>query len=189
MLQVFGLLAGILAVTSHIPYFVDIIKGTTKPERASWLIWSILGSIAFFSQLAKGATNSLWLNGLDTFGTAIIFICSTKTGAGGLTKKDILSLIFALSGITLWFFTKEPMVALIIIIIVDFSGAVLTIAKAYESPETETLSTWFILLASGLLAAISVGELNFSLLLYPIYIGLINGATGLAILLGRKKQS
>lgn len=187
MLQIFGIIAGLLAVICHIPYLIDIFKGTTKPERASWLIWSVLGTVAFFSQLAKGATDSLWLNGLDTLGSTVTFILAIKFGMGGLAKRDIASIIFAIGGMALWFVTKEPMVALIIVVLVDFAGSILTIIKAYETPETETLSTWIILFFSGMLAAVSVGELNFSLLLYPMYIGLINGATGVAILLGRRK--
>lgn len=189
MLQIFGLLSGILASISHIPYIIDIFKGTTKPERATWLIWSVLGVTAFFSQLSKGATNSLWLNGLDTGGAILTFILSIKFGMGGLAKRDIITLIFAFLGIVMWYFTKEPMAALIIVVLVDFAGSILTVTKAYEAPKTETLSTWIILFFSGMFAAISVGELNFSLLLYPIYIGLINGATGIAILLGRKKTT
>ncbi len=188
MLQTLGLVSGLLAIGSHLPYLRDILKGTTKPERASWFIWAVLGVIAFFSQLAEGATNSLWLNGLDTLGSLLIFLFSIKTGVGGLAKRDIASLIFAAVGLVLWFLTKEPLVALIIIVLIDFAGAILTILKAYEKPETETLSTWVIVAISGFIASLSVGETNFALLLYPIYIGSINGATAVAILLGRKRK-
>ena len=64
MFQFLGLLSGVLSGGSYIPYLRDIFRHTTKPERASWLIWAVLGSIAFFSQLAEGATWSLWLTGL-----------------------------------------------------------------------------------------------------------------------------
>lgn len=188
MLQTFGLIAGILAAVSHLPYFVDIIKGTTKPERASWLIWSVLGSIAFFSQLAKGATDSLWLNGGDTLGVVITFVLAIKFGVGGLVKRDIASLIFATFGLVLWFLTKEPLAALIIVILVDFAGAILTVIKSYEDPGSETLATWIICSIAGVFAVLSIGEFNLVLILYPLYICLINGATALAILVGKRKS-
>lgn len=182
LLEILGIISGILAIIGHIPYIRDIILKRTKPERASWLIWSVLGGIAFFSQLAKGATNSLWL-GLDTVGVIVTVILSIKYGMGGFAKRDLFSLIFASIGIVLWFFTKEPIAALIIVILVDFAGAILTITKSYEHPETETLSTFVLCSIAGFFAVLAVGELNFPLLLYPFYIGVINGITALAIIL------
>ena len=45
MLQLFGLIAGDLVILANIPYMRDILRGKTKPERASWLIWFTLGVI------------------------------------------------------------------------------------------------------------------------------------------------
>lgn len=51
--QIFGYLSGVLALIAFFPYYRDIFRGKTKPERASWLIWGILDLVALFSQLAK----------------------------------------------------------------------------------------------------------------------------------------
>lgn len=144
MLQILGILSGIVSVACYIPYVRDILLKTTKPERASWLIFTVLGSIAFFSQLAKGASNSLWMTGVQTFGVALVFAMSIKFGTGGLTSRDIKALLIALIGLIIWFFTKEAAWALLISIVIDAAGALLTILKAYEDPESETLSTWFL---------------------------------------------
>lgn len=188
MLAFLAICSGLLAIGSHLPYLRDILAGKTRPERASWLIWSVLGSIAFTSQLAKGATVSLWLNAGDTLGVLLVFILSINTGVGGLAKKDVVSLFLATIGIALWLLTNEPLLALVIVILVDLTGAWLTVIKAYEEPETETLSTWVLCSIGGFLGAASVGELNFVLLLYPLYIGIINGLTGLAIFLGKQNH-
>jgi len=188
VLSFFGLISGLLACISHIPYLIDILKGTTKPERASWLIWLVLGSISFFSQMAKGATDSLWLVGGDTLGTVLTFILAIKFGVGGLAKRDLVSLAFAFLGLVLWFFTKEPLTALIIVILVDFAGAILTVIKSYEDPGSETLATWVLCSIAGFFAVLSVGEFNLILLLYPLYLCFINGATAVVILVGKRKS-
>ena len=187
MLETLGLVAGALGFICCIPYIRDILLKKTKPERASWFIWSILGGVSFFSQLAKGASNSLWMTGADTFGVAVTFILALRYGEGGLASKDVKALILASLGLVLWYFTKEPALALFMVIFVDGIGAVLTIQKAYKDPSSETTSTWFLSGLSGLVAAFAVGSFNWILLSYPIYICLANWAVIVAMLLGKKK--
>ena len=185
MLQLFGLLSGLLYFFSYFPYIKDTLRGKTKPERASWFIWATLGSIAFFSQLAKGATDSLWLSGLGTLCAIIIFILSIRYGVGGFTKRDIIALIISGIGLLLWSITKEPAVALFLVIVVDGVGSYVTIIKSYNDPESETLITWIFDGTAGLLSMLAVGNFDLILLSYPIYICLANYATAGAILLGK----
>ena len=187
MLETIGIISGLLAIVAVVPYIRDIIKKTTRPERASWLIWAVLGGIAFFSQLAKGATNSLWMTGLSTLCVLVVFLLSLKYGEGGLIKRDIIALLFALSGLVLWYFTKDATIALLIVIAVDLSGSVLTIIKSYKDPESETMSTWILASISGFFGTISVGSFNWVLLMYPLYIFFANAAVTIAMLLGRKR--
>lgn len=186
--QIFGYLAALLSIVAVFPYIRDILKGKTKPERASWFIWTVLGSIAFFSQLEKGATNSLWMVGTSTVCVLIVSILSIKFGSGGFAKRDKISLLIAAIGLLLWFFTKEAAIALFITIIIDLTGSFLTVVKSLEDPESETISTWIIAFISGIFAALSVGEWSFILLVYPLYIFLANFAVVVAILLGKNRK-
>jgi hypothetical protein len=185
MLELIGIAAGIISVSAYVPYIRDVLKKTTQPERASWLIWFVLTAIAFFSQLAKGASNSLWLPGIETCGLGIVLLLSLKYGTGGLTQKDILALLAAGIGLILWYFTKEPAIALYIIIGIDMIGTLLTFQKAYEDPESETFSTWVLVAIAGILSMIAVGSPNIILLSYPFYIFAANAAIAVAMLLGK----
>ncbi len=186
-LYIFGLLSGLLSIISNVPYIRDILKLKTKPERASWLIWSVLGGIAFFSQLAKGATDSLWMTGVQTCGVLLIFSLSIRYGVGGLTKRDMVALPVAGLGLVLWYITNEPAIALLIVILVDALGSALTCVKAYKAPDSETMSTWALSGTAGIFGALAVGSWHLILLAYPIYIMLANYAVVIAIYLGRKK--
>ncbi|HEX7042827.1 MAG TPA: hypothetical protein VF189_06250 [Patescibacteria group bacterium] len=188
MLEILGIASGLISVSAYIPYIIDVIKKTTQPERASWLIWFVLTAIAFFSQLAKGASNSLWLPGIETCGLGIVLILSLKYGVGGLVKKDLLALAAAGIGLILWYFTKEPAVALYIIIGIDSIGTVLTVQKAYEDPESETFITWVLVAVAGILSMIAVGKIDIILLSYPFYIFLANAAVAFAMMIGKKPK-
>lgn len=189
MLQVLGLLSGLVSVVAYIPYIKDILRGSTQPERASWLIWSVLGSIALFSQLADGATYSIWLTVVQTFGVMVIFALSLRFGVGGLACRDLMALAAAGVGLILWYLTNEPVVALLIAIAIDGIGGLLTVVKSYEDPDSETLSTWLLAGIAGILAMISVGNLDKTLLAYPFYIFAINGLVVAAILAGRRARA
>ena len=119
MTQYFGYLSAIFITLSFLPYLIYIFKGETKPERASWFIWSVLGSIAFFSQLAKGASSSLWLPGIQTIGDISIFIFAIKYGMGGFSRRDKWALGVAGISLILWYITKEAMIALFFAILID----------------------------------------------------------------------
>lgn len=188
MLQLLGIVSGLLSALCYLPYIRDILRKTTKPERASWFIWSVLGSIAFFTQLAKGASDSLWLPAVQELGVTIIFLFSIKYGVGGLTKRDLVALLVAAVGLVLWYFTKEAAIALYIVIVVDGAGAILTVIKAYEDPESETMSTWLLAGISGFFAMAAVGAWDIVLLSYPFYIFVINIAVIAAMILGSRKK-
>lgn len=185
--QIFGYISAVLSVIAIIPYVRDIFRNKTKPERASWLIWTTLGSVAFFSQLAKGAGDSLWLTGSQTLVVLFVFLLSIKYGVGGLTKRDIKALIAAGIGLVIWYVTNEAIYALLMVIIIDTIGTYLTVTKTYKEPETETMSTWAMSGTSGIFGMLAVGSLNIVLLAYPLYIMFANYAVVIAMILGKKK--
>lgn len=186
ILKFSGYISGVLILLSFAPYIKDIFKHTTKPERASWLIWSVLNLIAFFSQLAKGASHSLWLAGAQAGGDIVVFILAVKYGFGGLIKRDIVTLAVVSISLILWYLTREAAVALFIAIAIDAMGLFLTVAKTYRKPTTETMSSWVLTGLAGLFAILSVGKLNLVLLAWPVYIFLAGTAVVVAMKLGLK---
>lgn len=188
MLLAFGYISALLSIVMVFPYIRDIFKLETKPERGSWFIWTILGFIAFFSQLAKGATDSLWMTGGQTAAVLVIFLLSLKYGYGGFGKRDLQGLAGAGVGLFLWYITREAAYALIFVILVDGIGTLLTAIKSYNDPESETLSTWVISGTSGIFGMMAVGSLDLILLAYPLYIMLANYLIVATITLGKRRR-
>jgi hypothetical protein len=168
-IETFGLASGALTVISYILYTKDIFGGKVKPEPISWLIWSVTGGIAFFSQLAKGGTYSLWFPGLDFLASVFIFILSLKFGFDGLTKQDSRALKIAGFGLVLWALSSDSIYALILTIFIDGLGTFLTVRKTFERPYTETYPMWTLLAVASGAAALAVGKYDPKLLLYPVY--------------------
>ncbi len=187
MLQILGIGSGVICFFGYVPYLRDIFRGTTKPERASWFIWLVLGIIGFFSQRAEGATWSLWLSGVNNIGILVIVILSIKYGVGGMRKRDVLALAAAAVGLYLWYLTRHAYIALYITLFIDALGYILIYMKSYSDPGSETLIAWVIYSLAGLAAALSIGTFNPVLLSYPVYVFVVNMIVVL-ILLSRKQK-
>lgn len=181
MLEFFGYTGGILMMLSVLPYAKSILKGETKPHRITWFIWTVLILIAFFSQLAKGASWSLLLTAGDAIAIIITFALSVKFGVGGFRKMDILSLAGAGVGLLLWYLTNEPAFALFLIILIDIIGLNLTVTKTWKNPETENWVAWAVCGVGGFFGILAVGSFNFILLSYPLYICIANSFVALII--------
>jgi hypothetical protein len=180
-----GIASGLLVLVAYAVYVRSIVRGITKPQRTSWFIWGALALIAFFTQLAKGATASLWLPGADAACALVIAVLGVPHGIGGMSRRDMASLIVAAIALILWYFTSQPVIALGLVILVDAIAAVLTIIKTYQLPETESFISWVLGACGGVCAVLAVGRVDPALLAYPVYFFLWNGATAAAILLGR----
>ncbi|HVS58750.1 MAG TPA: hypothetical protein VHD60_03355 [Candidatus Saccharimonadales bacterium] len=188
--EIFAILSGLILVAGAPPYLIDILKHKTKPERATWFIWSVLGTIAFISQLSLHGGWSLLFVGLDGLGSIIVFLLSLKYGVGGWTWLDRIALIIAAAGVVISLVAHSPTLALCGVVLADISGVVLTIRKTFLDPGSETTITWFFVGTSALLGALSVGKVQFDLLLYPVYLTIGNygvlTAKYLGLALGRR---
>ena len=187
-LLICGILAGVLSTIAFAPYITDTLRGRTHPQRACWLIWSVLGAISFFSQVYEGATASLWFAGVQVSGTILICLLSIRNGIGAyISSVDIYVLGAAAFGVVMWYMTETSAYALAISIGISLMGGCLTAAKAYKDPDSETLSTWVISFVASLFAIVAVGSLSPILLAYPVYLFTLYSVFICAILLGRRR--
>lgn len=185
MLMLIGLTGALLSITSHIPYIIDTLKSETQPHRVTWGMLFLLNLVFFANNLAAGAESSIWLIVASLLSTFTVFILSFKYGVGGGSKLDIVAIVVIFLGVALWLILDSPLASILTNLLVALAGAVPTIKKAYLHPETETKSKWLMGSVGGLLAAISVGELNLTLLLFPLSVFLFQGI--LYILLVRQR--
>lgn len=164
-----GLLAGIIGVIGYAPYIRDILKGSTKPDRASWLIWTLEYAALFGAQLGVGAAESLWLVGLQLLGVVTICILSYWYGAGGFDRKNTIVLLSVCVVLAIWYFTRSADLTVILLVAVEAVGAVLTMRKVYKQPGSETLVMWALIAVAGGIGIVAVGSSAAAILyVYPV---------------------
>lgn len=183
----FGSLAVGVAVADTVPYVRDILCGSTRPHRGTWLVWSVLAIVVTLSQHADGASWSVLVAAAQAGLTFGVFVLSIRRGEGGLSGADAVMLALAAGGIAGWAVAGEPIVATTCIIVADLVAATMMMPKTYRDPGSETLATFGLASVSGALAACAVGASDAGLLLYPLYLCAVNGLIALVIH-GRRRR-
>lgn len=165
-------------------YIRDMFRGTTKPNKVSWLLWSVAPLIATVAAIIKGvnilAVIPVFMSG---FAPLIVFIISlfVKESYWQLGKFDYSCGVFSLLAIILWSITNEPNVAIVFAILADAAAGVPTLVKAWKEPETESSMAYITGVINTLTSAGAIRTISFSSLAFPIYLFFINGSIVLAI--------
>ncbi len=165
-----GFVAGLLALTAYFPYVINALSGKNRPNRATWLIWNILGIVLLASYYSVGATDTLWIPLFNQAGFLAVLLVSVKHGEGGWDGIDRWCLGGAALGLISWAAFGSPLSALLISIAVDMMGAIPTLKKALEDPAHEDRLAWIIFLAANTLNLFAISEWSLRIAAYPAYL-------------------
>jgi len=183
-----GKVAGVISLVAFVPYIFAILRGTTKPNRASWWIWTVVGFMLGASYYSSGADHTIWVPVSYIIGPFVIAILSLKYGEGGWTRFDRTCVIGAGVSALLWWLLSSPLVALCINIVIDAMGALPTIRKAYRVPEGEDRTAWILFSIANTVNLLAIEEWTFAIVSYPIYMFLTAGLIALLVLRPRKMK-
>lgn len=173
---IFVIVGTIIGSVGGFWYLIDTVRGNVKPNKVSFLFWSIAPLIAFAAELQKGVGIQSLMTFTVGFIPLLIFLASfvNKKSEWKLTRFDVACGVFSFFGLLLWLMTKEGNVAIVFSIVADGLAAVPTIVKSYYHPETEIGWPWLAASLNGLLTFLTVVDWNFAYYGFPIYIFLTN---------------
>lgn len=166
-----------LTFIAFIPYITSILKNKTQPHAFSWIIWGSVTFIIFLAQLSDGGGAGAWPIGVSGLITLFVaFLAYIKKSDHMVVKKDWVFFILAMSAIPFWYFTSNPLWAVVILTTVDLLGFVPTFRKAYSYPNEEQLTFYVLISCRNIIAAIALEHYSVTTLLFPM-------ATALACIL------
>lgn len=148
----------------------------------------LLMSLLFIGTLfAQGSTDAIYLAAAQGSGTILVFLLSLKYGMGGTTKLDIITFIGFAVSLLVWKITSNPALALILSIVTDSIAFIPTVEKTWRLPQTEEWRFYFSdVLAAGF-SLLSLTNLAWGNVAFPLYIFLLN-LGGVLLILGRRKM-
>jgi len=168
---ILGILGGALSMIAYAPYWHSIFRGTTRPQRASWLIWIFSNTLILATSFALGARDSLWVPVAYVIGTIITFAISIKRGEGGTHWFDVVCLVVTGISIILWYMTGDALQSLIINLSIVAIGTIPTVIKITKDPHSENLngfSFWFLGSVCSLLAVLLGKSVTIDLWIQPV---------------------
>lgn len=173
---VLGIVALVIALVSYIPYFRDLFAGRTKPHAFSWLVWTVIPSIAFGVQVAEKGGPGTWATGVIALICFIVFLLALFKGKRHFHHTDWICLIVALIALALWQLAENPAAAVVLIILADAIGYMPTFRKGYLHPFEDTPITYGLNGLSFFISIFALENLAITTWLYPASLVVTNSA-------------
>lgn len=166
-----------------IDYLINTIRGTVKPNRVTWFMWSLAPALAFFAQLQQGVGVEAWSTFIVWFVPLLIFLASfvNKQAEWKLQRIDIICGLLSLCGLILWMMTKVGNIAILFAIFADMLACIPTIVKSWHNPETENDSVFFLGIANSVFSLLVITNWRFENYAFMTYLLFANGFLALLI--------
>lgn len=170
--MLFMIFSGAIFIIAFIPYIRSILKGETKPKKATWLIWAVLDSITLAGMIMKNSVNGQILGAI--LGVWVITFLAFRKGESGWDVVDKVCLVGALIGITFILF-GNPVEAMIASLSGILIGSLPTFKSAWQKPENEDKLTWMLWLIGSVFALFAIPNWKIEHLLQPAIFFTIDG--------------
>ena len=170
--ELFSVAAIALTFVLFAGYIRQIHSGQIKPHVFSWLVWAVSTLTVFFAQVSDQAGVGAWPIGLSGAITFYIAALSyVKRGDTQITATDWAFFVAALSAFPAWYFTANPLWAVVILTTADLVGFGPTIRRAYSQPYLESSGFFALGGLRNLLVVLALEHYSLTTTLFPVAVG------------------
>jgi hypothetical protein len=153
-------------------YIRSIHSGEIKPHVFSWIIWTVGTLTVFFAQVSDDAGVGAWPIGISGAITFYIAALSyAKRGDTQITATDWAFFLAALSAFPAWYFTANPLWAVVVLTMADLAGFGPTVRRAYNQPHLESAGFFALGALRNLLVVLALEHYSLTTALFPVAVG------------------
>lgn len=151
------------------------LRGLTKPNRVTWLLWFLVPIIIAGVQLANGVGFSVVMTLSVAAGPLLIFTVSLVNDSAywHVGRFDFACGAAAIGALALWTQSHDPVVVVCLAIAADLAAGIPTLLKAFRFPETESPEAYFCGFINGSITILSLQRWDWISVLFPGYILLL----------------
>ena len=187
--EFFGFLAVAFCLINLGLYSITILKGKTKPHAFSWLLWAVVMGTVCVAQFLNNAGAGSWQTGVSALMCLAIGILALFYGERKGTLTDWIAIGLAVSAIPIWLITKNAMLSVVLLTIIDGLGFYPTFRKGYVLPHEENVWRPFRATLSFAAAFLAIEHYSFTTALYPASMILIEFCLGVMLVARRRINS
>jgi hypothetical protein len=153
-------------------YLRDTLRGTTSPNRVTWLLWAVAPLLAAGVELHDG----IGLRALPTLMLGLmpllVFVASFHDAAAvwRIRRLDYACGAMSVVGTVVWLVTRNGVLAISAAIVADFLAGLPTLTKSWSHPETETVHAYLGAVMSMAVVLLTVTHWTFEVAAFPIFI-------------------
>lgn len=167
--ELFSAFAIALTFIGFLPYIRSILQDKTKPHVFSWVIWGCTTFVVFLAQLSGHGGAGAWPIGVSGVITlAVAVLAYIKHSDNTITRTDWLFFIAAMLSLPFWYFTSDPLWAVVLLTTVDVIGFGPTIRKAMANPFEEQLLFYLIFAVRNGVAIVALEHYSLTTVLFPV---------------------
>ena len=162
-----------LTLLAFLPYIRSIVQGKIKPHVFSWVIWGTTTFVVFLAQLEDHGGAGAWPIGISGVITLFVaFLAYIKRSDITITRTDWLFFTAAMSSLPFWYFTSDPLWAVVILTTVDVLGFGPTVRKSYKYPHSESLLFFGLFTARNIIVILALENYSVTTVLFPAVIAI-----------------
>jgi hypothetical protein len=166
--SILGVIGSAVSLLAAIPYGLAIFRRAVRPHLFTWLIWSIVTTIAAAGQFVAGAGPSAWCTAAIAVTCILIFVASIYVGERSWTRSDWMFLGAALFAIPLWILTEDPTLSIGLVTLIELAGLGPTVRKTVRDPWGESLAYYVLCVAKYALAILALRQWTMAVAFYPV---------------------
>ena len=161
-----------IGATGTAVYLRDTLRGTTQPNRVTWLLWAVAPLLASAVEFSDG----VGLRALPTFMVGfmplLVFVGSFHNAASvwKIRRIDYACGVVSVVGTLVWLVTRNGTLAICAAIAADFMAGIPTLMKSWTHPKSETVYTYLGAVISMVILLLTVTDWTFEVAAFPIFV-------------------
>lgn len=168
----FAILGALISVAGSAAYARGTLRGRTRPNRVTWILWTVAPLIAFAAEAVQGVGLESLLTLAVGVGPLLVVIASFLNPRAyyRLTRFDGGCAVLSVAALVAWGVTGTGNVAILFSILADLFGLIPTLRKAYRDPESESVSAFLGSGCGSIITLLTVSAWTFADVGFPLYI-------------------
>ena len=145
-------------------YAVDTAKRRVRANRVTWAIWTVVSLTCFIAQLHSGVGLVSALTLATGIGPFLVLLATIRNPHAytQITRLDACCGFLAIISLALWALTSNPNFNIVILITVDWFGALPLLVKTYRAAQPEGASTYLFWALAGAVTLTTVHDWRFA---------------------------
>jgi hypothetical protein len=168
----FVFLGAAIAAVGSLAYMRDTLRGTTQPNRVTWVLWAFAPLLASAVEFRSGVGLRTLTTFIVGFMPLLVFVASFHNPAAvwKIRPLDYVCGAMSLAGTAAWLATQNGVVAIVAAMAADFLAGVPTLIKSWSHPESESVSSYVGAVINSGILLLTVVHWTTEVAAFPLFI-------------------